>query len=108
MSAAFTPGPWKALKAFRPETTFRVFWEERGCGWLRERRLDRDTSGGFSEADARLIAAAPELYGDNIAAADDMEETALAIENVFPVYAADLRDSAKRLRATAAKARGEQ
>jgi hypothetical protein len=62
MSSAFTPGPWAAKPASNADDTCRIMWTEYGQGWVRERRLDRDCAGGFSPENARLMAAAPEMF----------------------------------------------
>jgi hypothetical protein len=49
MSAAHTPGPWRAIKT--PESTY----------FDDQVQIGRDRVGVYSEADARLIAEAPEL-----------------------------------------------
>lgn len=58
LSAKHTPGPWTAKK-FALEDGFAVFWPDRSKSGVHYRRVD--DRGGFGEADARLIAAAPDL-----------------------------------------------
>lgn len=58
-STAHTPGPWKAGPVFQ-ETGKAIFFTDENKPGKWQRRLD-DKSGVFSEANARLIAAAPEL-----------------------------------------------
>jgi hypothetical protein len=60
VTVGFTPGPWETAEAFY-KNGFYVLGEERGQGWVRQKRLD-DCGAFQNEADARLIAAAPELY----------------------------------------------
>ncbi len=60
MSANHTPGPWKDGPVFMTGRRAIFFNDDSKPGrW--QRRLDRDKDGTFSEEDARLIAAAPEL-----------------------------------------------
>ena len=55
-----TPGPWtaKELSGYQ-RTGFVVLWPDTSKGGIYERRLD--DSGRFTEHEAKLIAAAPEL-----------------------------------------------
>jgi hypothetical protein len=103
VSAAFTPGPWSARAKFGHDDLSHVFWEERGAGWVRSRRLDVAHTAAFTTVDARLIAAAPELYG---ALSDIMEnplfQTAIGGN---PNMVEALMERAKD---ALAKARGEQ
>jgi hypothetical protein len=57
----FTPGPWFVKQAYGHDARHWVMRTEYGQGWVRERRVDHG-DGGLSEADANLVAAAPELY----------------------------------------------
>ncbi|HEX7387846.1 MAG TPA: hypothetical protein VF285_11325 [Castellaniella sp.] len=61
MSTQHTPGPWlaRAIGTFN-EPGYAVFWEDRSKSGVHTRRLDY--KGCFTEADAHLIAAAPDLY----------------------------------------------
>ena len=55
-----TEGPWTAKRmATYDQPGWVVLWSDRTKGGLHMRRLD--SKGSFTEADARLIAAAPEL-----------------------------------------------
>lgn len=92
-----TPGPWMIKQSFGADE-FRVMREDRGVNSLRVVRLDRDKAGGFSRADAHLIAAAPELYE----ALDDL--IARCDANQRPGGGSMVPPSA---RAALAKARGE-
>jgi hypothetical protein len=56
-----TPGPWAAKRLVSGSYPGHVIiWPDKSKGGLHMRRLD-SFSGSFSEADAYLIAAAPEL-----------------------------------------------
>lgn len=56
-----TPGPWKAKHlATYQEPGWVVLWPDKGSTHMR--RLDY--KGSFTEADARLIAVAPELLSE--------------------------------------------
>ena len=95
---AFTPGPWDnpsqseagryiTIKAANGRTVARVIWS---------RASDpHPTDAG----DARLIAAAPDLYAALEAALADLEESDRHYKTFSP--------SVKRVRAALAKARGE-
>ncbi len=104
---AFTPGPWAAFR--RESGKVAGYYIDTALG------VDSDNNyviadnivGRHAEANAHLIAAAPELYEDGDDAARGLDETADAIENVFPIYAEGMRAMAQRLRANRAKARGE-
>ena len=100
-----TPGPWLVKQAFVADE-FRVMREERGVGWMRVARLDRDKAGGFSRADAYLIAAAPELYE----ALDGFLSMFLGVDERETVeeYNARAKAAIDKARAALAKARGEQ
>lgn len=67
-----TPGPWKDGPVFQREDR-AIFWTDDGKPGRWQRRLD-DKQGHFSAADARLIAAAPELLA--------------ALENLIPRFEA--------------------
>lgn len=63
-----TPGPWKDGPVFQNEGRAIFITDESKPGkW--QRRLD-DKSGVFSESDARLIAAAPELLAAALSVSD--------------------------------------
>ena len=55
-----TPGPWKASEDFNLTGTLVSFIEGGGHS-IAQTRLDDDTPEGMNQANARLIAAAPEL-----------------------------------------------
>jgi hypothetical protein len=59
-TTAHTPTPWTFAPAAYAPGSFRLFRRISIGTTTRTRRLD-DGNGGFSEADARLIAAATEL-----------------------------------------------
>lgn len=59
MQTQHTPGPWKDGPVFG-KTERAIFWTDTSKPGTWQRRLD-DKLGAFKEADARLIAAAPDL-----------------------------------------------
>jgi hypothetical protein len=107
VTVGFTPGPWETVEAFY-KNGFYVFGKERGQGWLRKKRLD-DCGAFKNEADARLIAAAPELYGQLESGQTDLDLLRRAIEENDPKAELLIRvtDLWKRNDAALAKARGE-
>ena len=55
-----TPGPWRAYQRADYTTPgWVILWPDTSKPGIHHRRLD--SNGGFIEADARLIAAAPDL-----------------------------------------------
>lgn len=59
MSAHHTPGPWRAGPVFQKDGR-AIFFSDASLPGRWQRRLD-DKTGVFAAADARLMAAAPEL-----------------------------------------------
>jgi hypothetical protein len=100
---SITPGPWEASQAIRQGYT--VYSQDRfivGC---------EDEEGRYGAvrfaADARLIAAAPELLERAEADVKVMEEVASSINAIAPEAAAALRTVALNTRAAIAKAEGK-
>lgn len=97
MSANHTPGPWKDGPVFMTGRRAIFFNDDSKPGrW--QRRLDRDKDGTFSEEDARLIAAAPDLL-------EALQDLLCAYGNVKPEYATE-DDACRMARAAIAKATG--
>jgi hypothetical protein len=93
MSAA-KPGPWLAKHvATHPIPGWVILWTDTSKPGVHHRRLD--IKGTFSEADARLIAAAPEL----------LEAAELLCQFSF-TSSVSLGDIQERARAAIAKATG--
>lgn len=98
MSAAFTPGPWRAEAkkvgqfdiVAGPDYFSRTFVAFAGCG--------EDIP---SEANANLIASAPELYEWLEAAVDEREQEHGSLPDGAPHWSV-------RARAVLARARGDQ
>lgn len=65
MSKHHTPGPWlcKPLQSYA-QPGYAVFWKDTSKPGIHSRRLDYQ--GCFTEADARLVAAAPDLLASLI------------------------------------------
>ena len=60
-----TPGPWKAIAKPDPDPSEGTHWIQCGIGalgyWRGHKQRHDDSNWVLNEADARLIAAAPEL-----------------------------------------------
>lgn len=98
--SAVTKGPWLAKRlATYDEPGYVILWPDKGGAHMR--RLDY--RGCFTEADARLIAAAPELYEALVACVADMETT----EDFYGKHPA-AQDVIANARAALSKATGEQ
>lgn len=69
MSTEHTPGPWHAKQLYGQGRGLALFWTDTNKPGKWQRRLDADLLGGFSAADARVLAAAPNL----LAAIDAIE-----------------------------------
>lgn len=100
MSPAHTPGPWEAVPPDGGAPTAKDLWELAQRHGLQSdywfiRGPGDDVHGHMSEADARLIAAAPELL-----------EALDAILNALP--SATTHPAIKMARAAMAKATGDQ
>jgi hypothetical protein len=106
LSAGFTSGPWFAKDAYRGQG-FWIMREERGQGWVRDKRLDTPV-GEFDEADARPIAAAPELEAELGELVDqNIEYSGECIVIRCGSHNAAI-ERVRNARAVLAKARGEQ
>lgn len=103
---AHTPGPWSAQPTLDGSAEWEVVkWDASKPTpeepWFVAVCMD-DADGATSEANARLIAAAPDGYDANVAALGLLEEIAEA-DGLTP----ELDEVITGLRAAIAKARGE-
>ena len=100
MAPQFTPGPWRAKKASQSSPNIL---DIEGDGNL---LAFTSASCDQSPANARLIAAAPEMFealGDILSAAEQINDATYGDEDWD-----ELRKARSRSRAALAKARGEQ
>lgn len=98
MEAKHTPGPWRTKQlANYEEPGWVVLWPDKGGTHMR--RIDY--RGNFTEQDARLIAAAPELLEALIAMLENFEsQHGLLLELGAPAFVA----MQKKVHAAIAKA----
>lgn len=112
----WTPGPWKATRS-EPAEGYDCWWITANLGSNLEKEL-ASVSGGVSTSgpNARLIAAAPELYEalNALVQADDSRETfalfglADSVDNDGDTYQSEgLATVLRRARSALSKARGE-
>ena len=101
MSAQFTPGPWRTGPAHVVRQQSVDGHGRRVTRFVAEAVLSAPFVEGERDANARLIAAAPELY-----------EAPGELLGMLPRFSADLHpvfaDAVRSARAALAKARGEQ
>lgn len=105
MMPEFTPGPWVASKAHTSATFWRVESDAAGYpndGWI----VAGEVHGPDSEANARLIAAAPELH-DSIDTPNLRKAAKLLTDAGHGLHAGLLILMADAQDAALAKARGE-
>lgn len=97
--SAHTPGPWKALKAtVRGETTEWFVTDDDDEGVAVIASCVTDKTGEPSEANARLIAAAPELL--------EALEGLCGLAELRPGHLQDYKAAVAAARAAIAKAKG--
>lgn len=106
-----TPGPWaaKKLSGSYAQPGWVVLWPDTSKPGVHMRRID--WQGQFTEADAKLIAAAPELLEAlrfllGVQGADELSDVALEMkaDEGDAYYAAVLRSRAAIAKATGAAA----
>lgn len=97
-----TPGPWIAGPVFAKQEGRAIFFTDETLPGKWQKRLD-DKSGVFSDANARLIAAAPDL----LQCLEDAEFLMRKAAQIAGPMQDSFRRSAEDARAAIAKAKGE-
>tara|TARA_B100000678_G_scaffold223608_2_gene191229 strand:- start:608 stop:925 length:318 start_codon:yes stop_codon:yes gene_type:complete len=99
--AQHTSGPWECAHSEYGHYDINTVNQGEGYETLAQVHYVNNKPGGRGEADARLIAAAPEGYDANVAALGLLEEIAEA-DGLTP----ELDEVMEQLRAAIAKAKG--